>query len=269
MKLAFSTLGCPDWTFEEIYATAKDLGLQGIEVRGIGKEMYAPLIKPFLPANIEDTKNMLKRTGLQVSMLTSSACLGNSCEDTEKYIAETKAYIDLAHILKTPFIRVLCSKNPEPDTEIDFELLASLYSSICEYGESRGVTPLIETNGKLAESSLMHSFLKSVKSSNNGVLWDIHHPYRYFGETPEQTISNLGDKIKYLHVKDSVIKDGKVQYRMMGYGNVPIFDAIRLLKTKGYEGYVALEWVKRWNPDLEEPGIALPHFVDYMRYLLK
>ena len=26
MKLAFSTLGCPDWSFDEITATAKALG---------------------------------------------------------------------------------------------------------------------------------------------------------------------------------------------------------------------------------------------------
>ena len=49
MKLAFSTLGCPGWSFEEIFATAKDLGMDGIEIRGIGTEMYAPKAAPFAP----------------------------------------------------------------------------------------------------------------------------------------------------------------------------------------------------------------------------
>ena len=35
MKTAFSTLGCPGWSWDEIFATAKDLGLDGIEVRGV------------------------------------------------------------------------------------------------------------------------------------------------------------------------------------------------------------------------------------------
>ena len=39
MKISFSTLGCPRWSFREIMATAVDLHYQGIEVRGIGKDI--------------------------------------------------------------------------------------------------------------------------------------------------------------------------------------------------------------------------------------
>lgn len=41
MKICFSTLGCPDWSWEEILAAAKDLGYDGIELRGLGNEIYA------------------------------------------------------------------------------------------------------------------------------------------------------------------------------------------------------------------------------------
>ena len=34
MKLAFSTLGCPDFSWSEIYTMAKDFGYSGIEMRG-------------------------------------------------------------------------------------------------------------------------------------------------------------------------------------------------------------------------------------------
>ena len=269
MKLAFSTLGCPDWTFEEIYATAKDMGLSGIEVRGIGNEMHAPLIRPFLPQNIAQTKKQLNDAGMEIPMLTSSVCIGSKGGLTEKYIVETKEYIDLAQKLGTPFIRVLCSKNPEPDTEIDLDFLAEVYSRICKYGEEKGVTPLIETNGALANSTVMASLLCRVKCANRGVLWDIHHPFRYFGEAPEKTVANLTHEIKYLHVKDSVMKNGRVQYRMMGYGDVPVLDALTALKAAGYDGYISLEWVKRWNPDLEEPGVVFAHFANYMDWMLK
>jgi sugar phosphate isomerase/epimerase len=269
MKLAFSTLGCPDWTWEDIFATAKDMGIDGIEVRGMGNEMHAPLIRPFLPEHIEATKKQLGAAGMEIPMLTSSACIGCNGELIEKYFDETKEYIDLAQALGTPFIRVLCSKNPQPDTVIDIGLLEEIYSRICLYGETRGVTPLIETNGELADSSVMAKFLRGVKSANHGVLWDIHHPFRYFGESPEQTAGNLAGEIKYLHVKDSVMKNGKVQYRMMGYGDVPVLDALRVMTASGYEGYVSLEWVKRWNPDLEDAGIVFSHFANYMKWMFK
>ena len=55
---------------------------------------------------------------------------------------------------------------------------------------------------------------------------------------------------------------------MMGYGDVPVFDALKVLKENGYDGTVSLEWVKRWNPDLEEPGIVFAHFMSYITFLM-
>ena len=39
MKLAFSTIGCPSWSYDEVVSTASDLGYDGFEVRGIGGEI--------------------------------------------------------------------------------------------------------------------------------------------------------------------------------------------------------------------------------------
>ena len=35
MKLSFSTIGCPAYSWVDIYPMAKDLGFDGIEVRGV------------------------------------------------------------------------------------------------------------------------------------------------------------------------------------------------------------------------------------------
>ena len=64
MKLAFSTLGCPGWSWNEIFATAKDMGLNGIEIRGIGGEMYAPNIRVFSPDLLERTMDQVRRAGM-------------------------------------------------------------------------------------------------------------------------------------------------------------------------------------------------------------
>ena len=44
-------------------------------------------------------------------------------------------------------------------------------------------------------------------------------------------------------------------------------EQIELLLQKGYDGYFSLEWVKRWDLTLEEPGIVFAHYVNYMRKL--
>lgn len=268
MKLAFSTLGCPGWSWEEIYATCKDLGLNGIEVRGIECEIFAPRTKPFREENIEKTLNTLQKLKIEIPILTSAAYLFDENHPEEAY-NEAVAYIDLAQRIGTPFIRVLGDKDGMPGPDRDLELVKRQYQRVCDYAADKNVTPLIETNGVLANSKVMANFIKAVDRPNSGILWDIHHPYRYFNEAPETTVGKLDGYIRYLHIKDSVGKDGKVVYRMLGHGDVPVAECIKQLKKIGYDGYISLEWVKRWCPDLEEPGVVFSHFVSYMNYLLK
>jgi fatty-acyl-CoA synthase len=68
-------------------------------------------------------------------------------------------------------------------------------------------------------------------------------------------------------VKDSVKVDGKIRYRMPGHGDLPLAEAMALLEKDRFGGYVSLEWVKRWNDELEDPGIVFAEFVNFMRSL--
>ncbi len=266
MKLAFSTLGCPGWSWDEIFATAKDLGLSGIEIRGVENEMYAPAIKAFQPENREKNLEKLKKAGMELSMLTSGACLGMS-GNFEKYINEAKEYIDFASVLGVKNIRVMVSPVAKPEPA-DLIQAKKLYLQLCDYAEGKDVSVLVETNGLLANSDEMKKFMEGVPTTTGGILWDIHHPFRYYKEEIAKTYRNLSGWVKYVHVKDSVMQNEAVNYRMMGYGNVPIFDALQTLQNDGYEGYVSLEWLKRWCPDLQEPGIVFSHFTSYMNFLL-
>lgn len=268
MKLAFSTLGCPGWSWEEIYATAKDLGLDGIEIRGIESEIDAPKTKPFRPENIEKTLSTLKKLNLEIPMLTSAAYLFDA-DRKEEVLKEAMAYVDLAQKIGASFIRVLGDKDGAPGVERDLDLVREMYLKVCDYALDKNVSPLIETNGVLADSKIMSDFIKSINRPNCGILWDIHHPYRYFNEMPETTLERLDGHIKYLHIKDSVMKDGQVAYRMLGYGDVPVLDCLKQMKKTGYEGYVSLEWLKRWCPDLQEPGVVFSHYTSYMSYLIR
>lgn len=269
MKVAFSTLGCPDWSFSEIFSTAKDLNFDGIEIRGVANEVYVPKAKRFLPEKIAGTIDKLKAGNIEIPILTSGIAVGELLNDEqcEKAMNEVKEYIDLAQKLSCKYVRIMISGKPQPEA-VDIDVASLMYNKMCEYGEDKGVTPLMETNGILGSSDACVEFMNEIKSPNKGVLWDVHHPFRFFSETPEKTARVLGDYIKHVHVKDSIVKDDKIIYRMMGYGDVPIFDALKELKARNYDGYVSLEWVKRWNPELEEPGIVFAHFMSYITFAL-
>ena len=106
--------------------------------------------------------------------------------------------------------------------------------------------------------------LDGVASDSVGALWDIHHPYRFNGENPETTVQNLGMYIKYVHIKDSAVCDNGFRYCMMGEGDIPIDEAMQALRSINYEGFVTFEWVKRWSPELEDAGVVLPQFMNYI-----
>ena len=119
MKISFSTLGCPRWSWQEILATACDLGYSGIEVRGVGKDISVPSIPAFSDENLEKTKADLKRLNLTIPCLDSDCCI--HLRETEKATtAEIKAYILLAQKLDVPYVRIMATAPvPQPVGAVD------------------------------------------------------------------------------------------------------------------------------------------------------
>lgn len=263
MKLAFSTLGCPDFDWSDIYSMAKDLGFQGIEMRGLGDRIFSVKAKPFCPENIEETIRQLKKRHLEIPCL-SSGCALKYADKTEETIAELKEYMDLASKLGTPYIRVLADEHAAPEGEVDDELILDTLHKLIPYAEEKNVILLIETNGVYADTARLRNLLDRITSDNVAALWDIHHPYRFMQESPETTLQNLGAYIKYTHIKDSVMEEGKVKYRLMGEGDLPITNIMLALRSVNYEGYISLEWTRAYKPDLSNAGIVFPHYVNYM-----
>ncbi|MBR5024182.1 MAG: hypothetical protein IKX48_03885, partial [Victivallales bacterium] len=72
MKLAISTLGCPNWTFQQVLENFHAYGVQGNEVRGIDGKMEADEITWFAPDKQAETKALLKQYGLSIIGFGSS-----------------------------------------------------------------------------------------------------------------------------------------------------------------------------------------------------
>ena len=264
MKISFSTLACPNSTWEDIYSMAKDVGFDGIEIRGLGEDISAFRAAPFTAAALPATIAKLESLRLAIPCLSSNCCL-KYMDKREENLSEISAYIELAAKLNTPYIRILADLLPETHGDVDDGLVISQLKDLAATAEARGVMLLVETNGVYADTARLRALLQQTASDAVGALWDMHHPYRFFGETPEQTIQNLGAYIKHVHIKDSVVGgDGKITYRLMGEGDLPIDAMIRGLRSINYEGFISLEWIKRWSGDLEDAGIVIPHFANYM-----
>ena len=202
---------------------------------------------------------------LEIPCLTS-ACYLYDRENIESTIVEAKEYIKLASRLGVKYVRVLGDKSPQPGAAgpIDINYVKKNIARLLPFATQHGVVLLIETNGVLANSETMLKLIDDVGHPNLQVLWDVHHTFRFYNESVETTLERLFKHIRFVHIKDSVMEDGKLKYKMMGKGDIPVVDALTQLSQRNYEGFVSLEWVKRWNMDLEEPGIVFSQFINFV-----
>lgn len=263
MKISFSTLACPDFEWSDIYSMAKDFQFDGIEIRGLGNDIFSVKAKPFSDAQLPKTVEKLKTLGLEIPCLSSGACL-KFADKQEETTAEITAYAKLANRLGTPYIRILADLEPQPVDEVDDDAIAEFLKKLVPVAEEYNVTLLVETNGVYCDTKRLKNLLDKVGSRKIAALWDMHHPYRFKGELPAETVANLGEYIKYTHTKDSVNNNGKIEYKLMGEGDMPIKEMLEALKNVGYTGYVSLEWVKRWSNNLCDAGIVIPHYASFM-----
>jgi sugar phosphate isomerase/epimerase len=268
MKLSFSTLSCPGWSWDRILDQAVSYGFDGIEVRGVRGELDNEKIGLFQGENIPATVAQLKSRGLAISCLdTSCTFLSNDVSFAET-LRSGKAAVDIAKGLGAPCIRVFGDRIPQGMGEqAAIALVAEGMQSIAAYAEGNDVMVLQETHGNFAESRMLLAVFDRVKSPAAGVLWDIANPYE-FGETVDFTWSRLKCLIRHVHVKDIIMKDGGLAPCLPGRGRVPIGEAVRALREAGYEGWLSFEWEKRWHTSIEEPEVALPAFMEHIkRYL--
>jgi len=268
MKLSFSTVGCPDWMLNEVIAAAKDFGYDGIELRGIGEDLFLPRANVFGPKRLNTSLRQLAEANLEIPCIaTDASCMLSS--DKPDVADNIREYIDLAVLIKGKSLRLLGEERQSPGENVDEARVYDNIMAVLPYAEEKNIRLLIETNGVYADTKRLKELVEKINSPIVGVLWDINHPYTYFNEKPEETAENIGKYVGHVHVKDSEVIEGELVYRMLGHGTLPINDFLRCLQKVGYDGYLSLEWVKRWNHELEDPGVVFPHYVRKMKKYLE
>ncbi|HEY8781273.1 MAG TPA: sugar phosphate isomerase/epimerase family protein [Mucilaginibacter sp.] len=265
--LSFSTLGCPDWSFKQITDFAALHGYDGIELRGIQREMDLAKAKELnTPQSRQETLTIMKDKGLRFVDLGSSATL-HFADPTErlKNLDEGRRFIDLAQQLECPFVRVFPNNFPkDQDKAAGMELMIKGLLELADHAKGSNVSVLIESHGDLVKISDLEIVMRSARHPNSGMIWDVTNMWTITHEPPADAYKVLQPYIKHTHIKDAKIIDGKIQYVLLGQGDVPIFSAVDALSKGGYKGYYSFEWEKLWHPEIGEPDIA---FADYARVM--
>jgi sugar phosphate isomerase/epimerase len=265
MKVSFSTLACPKWSWNKILKEARNMGYDGIEIRGLEGELDLSRMQPFFPENIKGTMEQLRNKNLEICCLDTS-CIFHDAALFEKGLIEGKLAIDLAPKLNCKYIRIF--GNNIPDKNKEDEMLSQIASGINElgtYAEGTGVTVLVETHGDFSMGAAMNRLLDRVISRNIGVLWDLSNGYIEFGEPIADTFHALSSRIKHTHLKDAKGIYPHAELCMFGQGDLPATEMIGLLRSIDYDGWLSLEFEKMWHPELAEPEVSLAAYISEIK----
>jgi len=268
MKISCTTLACPSWSLETILARFKQYGYDAVDFRGLGEELEIYRL-PAFSTEAAETAREIAKAGLEVSAFSSSARMFSpDPAEREKHLAEVTRYARLCQTFAAPMIRIFGGPIGATPLEDAIETAAATLREMARaVGED--VRLAVETHDAWIRTAPLAEVVKRVDLPNVGVLWDLHHPYRLAGEPPQQTYDRICPYTIGTHVKDSrLTADGKAEYCLPGEGDVPLAEMVALLKRGGYEGYLTLEWEKKWHPEIADPEVALPAYARYMRELI-
>jgi len=266
LPIAFSTLGCPGWTWPTVLDQADRLGYAGIELRGIQGDMDLTKRPELTGDGLKRTRRDLEARGIVVTDLGASAHMHEKDPALRTaQLDEGRRFIDLAHALGVPYVRMFGDKMPPDEPKEDaLKRIVDGFQQMAAYAKPAGVTVLIESHGDFTHSSDLQTIIEGVGSPAFALLWDAHHTFVAGGEAPADTYERLGRYMRHTHLKDSKPEGHDHRYVLTGTGVVPVKEQVRVLATNGYKGFYCYEWEKKWHPEIEEPEVAFPHYVKVM-----
>lgn len=267
-KLSFSTLGCPDWDFDTIVNFATENKYDGIEFRGIKRELDLTKCDAFnSDTNIKASLKKLNDKKLKVVDLGSSAELHHKdASERQKNIDGAKQFIDLAQKLNCANVRVFPNDIPDGQTkEETIALIVSALKELGEYAARKNVYVLMETHGKIVYTADLLNIMQQVSHPHVGLVWDAYNMWSVTKEPPAQVYSSLKKYIRHAHIKDAKEINGKEEYVFLGEGTSPIFEAVDLLAKNNYNGYYSFEWEKLWHPEIADSAAAIADYPKKMR----
>ena len=250
MNVSFSTRGWQQIPWEQQVQMAETMRFGGVELYNVHKTPEltgrgGPLHRYTAAA----TARELWQKGLCIP------CFDTACDIAGEDCTETvTALMQLAHDVQCPYVSVTARR--DDDARISAALEALLPAA-----ETQGITILLKTSGVFSDTARLRALLDAFACDQLGALWDMHHPYRDHGESADTTIKNLGAYVRHVHLRDS---DDDGSYDLIGEGTMPVGSMMQALSSIDYDGFISLEWKPEWMPDLTDPEVIFPHFVNYM-----
>ena len=238
----------PEYTLKDFMDDCAKFGLEGTEPTSY----YFP--QPVTNEYLCDLKAHAFRLGLAIS----STAVGNNFSrpmgaEREREIAQVKKWIDHAHTLGAPIVRIFSGNvNKGQTPEEAHHLVIEAIEECCRHAAQKGVFLGLENHGGLTSTADgMLAIIRDVKSPWFGAWMDTGN---FHGEDIYGELEKIAPYT--LHVQVKVVTSPR------GRGREPTdFRRLaRILGGVGYRGWICLEYEEK-----EDPRIACPRYIEQLR----
>ncbi len=237
----------------------KELGIEGVEfvdgdwTEGLNLELAARL------------KNHAEEQGIEIiAFCTGADFINGSGGDLDAEVGRLKKCIDFAKALGAKNVRhdVLYETKRGAKVGISYdamlERLALGCRKVTEYAETLGIGTMTENHGFISQDSdRVEKLINATDNPNFGALIDVGN-FVCADEDPCRAVGVLAPYVKHVHAKDFHIKSGMepdpgtgwfisrggnyLRGAIIGHGDAKVYQSLNILKRKGYDGYVTIEF---------------------------
>ena len=267
---------------EELIPLAKEMGFDAIEFA----EIHPPKEKE-KASYAEKLRKISEKNKLPIiNYAVGADFIYGSDGDLQKEAAHLCREVDIAALLGSGMMRhdvAYGYHKDEPGQKGFAQALPRLVEGcriVTEYAAEKGVRTMSENHGFFCqESARVERLVTGVGHDNYGVLLDMGN-FLCADESPVTAFGRLLPHCFHVHAKDFHVKSGNglppqdgffctrggnyLRGAIIGHGEVPVFQCLKLLKDYGYDGYVTVEF-----EGIEDPKLGVAYGLHTLEYMLK
>ncbi|MBK7405737.1 MAG: sugar phosphate isomerase/epimerase [Phycisphaerales bacterium] len=262
MRIAFSTVACPDWTLERVMSFADDTEFDGVELRSFGWGASDLTCDPALTDGSK-VRRLALETGTHVMCLGTSVrfdeavwppILGLALPSKDRCVEEGTRMIRLADEIECPCVRVFGFEAPGSERPAKtLDRVVRRLSLMLDSARSRRIRVVIENGGSFARAEDLAQIIRRCASPWLGAAYNVAVGTGH-GDDPEAAIDLLGDRLWTVKLKD-LRGTRPVE---LGAGDVPLARAVQHLSRTGADAWLVVEWMRYWVPTLDSAESVLP-----------
>lgn len=267
-KLSFTTMGTPEMTGREAIQTARKYGYQGVDMRVSDRK--GELTAESTDAEIGELRGVFDSEGIDPAGLLCYNDVGSAEDGSwEKMETSILRHLDIGGALGSPNIRIFGGRILEFGSVDDFiARSAEVISRVLD--QDNGPLGIVLQN-HLGSYTFMQGveLARQVNNPRFGMVFSPDHCLM-MGEDFDEVLAVAKSVSKQMYAADVTRlyePETDREYRgiLPGGGVVPLKQSYEAIGGNGFDGWVSFKWEKIWQDHLEEPEVALPHFIKFFK----